>query len=247
MMEMLGGIVIGLVGGVAASFLGPVRQVSERLGRRILDPAPIDINIETDLGIIWAADPDWIGASFWVPDAGALSAPPSSLALWQQWVRGLGGHDRGTATIRLTLVARAGVTVVIGMPQVEASREPLPEGHNLVRPVGGAEIRPLGIDVQLDGGWVSLTDHDGPVQREALSWYLTPGEVKQFLIRVSAGTEGLWRWRLKLPVIVDGERRLRDITDKGDDFVVVGMEAGADEEMWTEDHWWSRRTRDPSC
>lgn len=133
-----------------------MRHVAERLGRRTFERSPLDVNVETDLGIIWAGSPDWNAACFWVPDTGPLGAPPGTLAEWQKWVAGHGGYDSGTSTVLLTVVARSKVTVVISPPLVTATSHPLPAGRYLARPTAGAEVHPLGFDISLMDAGQSL-------------------------------------------------------------------------------------------
>ncbi|CAN7585182.1 hypothetical protein LJR027_004110 [Terrabacter sp. LjRoot27] len=238
----LGGLVVGFLTGVVASFFEPVRHVAERLGRRTFERSPLDVNVETDLGIIWAGSPDWNAACFWVPDTGPLGAPPGTLAEWQKWVAGHGGYDSGTSTVLLTVVARSKVTVVISPPLVTATSHPLPAGRYLARPTAGAEVHPLGFDISLmDAGqsWVTLSDIDGP-RFAPLSWSLSEGQVERFFLKVTPENGRLWRWRLQLPLIVDGRRILHDVDNDGEDFVVVGHPPDIDDQLYVETEWKAR-------
>jgi hypothetical protein len=105
-------------------------------------------------------------------------------------------------------------------------------------PVGGADLLPRRIEVDLDmfDGDIAMTrhlDYDEEVPLPSIS--LAPGEVERLHIWARAAS-GFHQWRLELPVLVDGRRQLVPVDDKGDAFMTVGTDSFP-KIVWTDGAW----------
>lgn len=162
--------------------------------------------------------PTWIGADVFLPEVAAHEKPPANALDWRSWAKELGGCDASEATARVTLIGLAPVTVVVSTPVFHTSAGQLPDGFRAVRPVGGAEMRPRGIDVDLDtfgaeNPIVNLGEEsvDGP--RMPSQWSLRQGDVEQFDLRAKLTTASIVTWSARIPLLIDGHRRFIEVSD----------------------------------
>jgi len=234
---LIGGV-IGLAIGLIGSFIAPAREQMARLGRRLLRAQPVDVHVEKDLDRIYAGIPDWVSATFFLPEQSPNGDPGSSVGEWQRWVAERGGWDVGVTTLRVTIVARSPATVVVFPPQVSAQMATPPSGTTIWRPVGGASVNLLGLDVRLQPGRCEtlISDNDGSVNGP-LSWSLRDGEAQQFLIRIQVGDEALWTWAATLELLIYGRLLQIDLPRSEGGNRLVGSGLGGKPQTWTGAAW----------
>lgn len=237
-MEVLVGALVGAVVGVAITgLLHPMAERLERFSRRLWRVRPLFVHIEADRRLIWAGSPPWIPAAVWLPEM-PREQPPLDANDWSAWGRRLGGHDADVTMLQVTLQARKDVSLVVDRPMIRYARSDDRRGVIALCPVGGADLLPRRIDVDLDtfDGDVAMTQHldyDEEVPWPSIS--LAPGEVERLHIWAKASS-GFHQWRLELPVLVDGRRRLVPVDNAGDAFTTVGFD-GIPKVVWIEGHW----------
>ncbi len=223
---MAGGIVSALTGS-GKSWFAPVNRRLAASGRRRWEQSPVDLTWDSDLDVIYAGYPDWVGGEYLVPTA-PQEEPPRTRGGFKNWVHAQGGWDVGTTVFAVTVVAHSAATVVMEPPVVEVvGFAETPVGAvRVTRPVGGAAVHPIGYDVELDGHPEAgrLWDNDGPLEAPAWARSLKSGDVEKLFLRISATAPGLWRFNMFLPVLVDGQRKRLPIGHPGEVFEVVGWE-----------------------
>ena len=143
--------------------------------------------------------------------------------------------------MRLTIVGTAPVTVVLETPDVAVTAEPLPEGRKALRPVGGAEISPRAYRVDLDtfgeqSPDVTLVDRGDSIRADPLSFSLERNDVEQILFRIQSQRPGLYSWRARLPILIDGTREYIEVDDAGAPFRLAGGDL-LDAHVWDGDRW----------
>lgn len=238
-----GSLAVGYVGGLVtaavAAFLIPARTWAERLGRRVLEPRPLDTHVETDLEVIWAGCPDWVGAAYFFEGGPPPHEPTPTLGLFQALARRHGGIPCGQSCLQLTLVSKSAATVVVGTPVVHAIPKDLPPGVRVVRPVGGASLESTAIDIELTGmGPRIRVHHPGGQDTRALSWVLKQGEAQRFLVRITVEGDNLWRWHGRLPLIVDGRSLNVPLGNAQHPFEICGYGDGRQADLATgADSW----------
>jgi hypothetical protein len=221
-----GDAVLGAVAGLAATVLfHPVAERLERASRRLWRVNPLLVHVERDPEVIWAGSPPWVGTSVWLPDH-VTEHPPSKCMAWSQWARRRSGHDADLTFLEITLQARKDTSLVIGTPIVRQRTDQVLGGRVLQCPVGGADLEPRRIELDLDTFGDDHALVDFIVDGESSSFptvALAPGDIERFHIWARART-GRHQRRLELPVLVDGRRRVVNVDDGGDPFVTVGSE-----------------------
>lgn len=233
------GFVLGVVGSFALLFVDPVRQ---RVKRWIVakDPSPLVVSATANYASIWSGHPNgWLGQSFYVPKADLGKAPPGVLVDWPEWIQDQGGAAEGELFVLITLVSDLDATVVLRPPIVEVERRDFtPEATRLrYLPQGGASMLPLvTFDVSLAMGHSTIAPD--PAHRDVpLSWRLTKGEARQFLVRARPGGTGVYSWALQLPVIVGGKETIQRIDDAGAPFVTAGLAEDQPDYSWAGGAW----------
>jgi hypothetical protein len=227
-------------GAMLAAFLKPLHRRLERLGRRIVSEPPIDVNVEWDQAIVRAGYPlPWITFKSFFP--GELpDEPPTERYDWGHWTERNGGVELGETVLRVTVVPRTEVTVVMGTPVVRDDPYPLPDGVAAIWPApGGAEINPRGYEINLAApGWTKFRDPaTGEYRSYPPAWKLSPGDVEQLDILVSADDSFMHEWTLELPIIVDGRRILVSAARDGQPFSTAGSQHSDAERWWIDDSW----------
>lgn len=235
------GGVVSAVAGSAKSWLAPVNHAIGVAGRRHLEKSPVDLTVDSDLDVIYAGYPNWVGGEYLLPKA-PVGQPPRTRGGFKTWVHEQGGWDVGTTVLAVTVVAHSQATVVMEAPVVEVLEiGTTPVGAvRVTRPVGGAAVHPIGFDVELDGHPEAgvLCDNDGPVGSSAWARSLKAGEVEKLAIRVSATAPGLWSFNIWLPVLVDDRRLRLPLGEQGRSFEVVGWESQPKAaRIWDNDRW----------
>lgn len=160
-MEVLLGAVVGAVVAVAVTaLLHPVAERLERASRRLWKVGPLFVHVETDRRVIWAGSPPWIPAAVWVPEM-PDEQPPMDANDWSTWARRLGGHDADVTMLEVTLQARKDMSLVIDRPMIRHARSDDRRGVIALCRVGGADLLPRRIEVDLDlfEGDVGVTQH----------------------------------------------------------------------------------------
>lgn len=237
-MELLLGAVVGALVGVGVSALfHPLAERLERFARRLWRVQPIFIHVESNRRTIWAGSPPWVPAAVWLPHR-PQEAPPEDANDWSAWARRLGGHDADVTMLQVTLQARKDVSLVIDRPMLRHTHSHDQRGFIALCRVGGADLLPKRIEVDLDmfGGDVAMIQHldyDEEIPMPALA--LAPGEVERLHIWAKASS-GYHQWRLELPVLLDGRRLLVPVDDGGDAFTTVGV-GSIPKLVWSEGAW----------
>lgn len=221
--------------------------VNEALGRgvRMLERRraigdPLIVHVETDPSVIWAGAPPWIGASFLVPPEADVSSPPAHCPQWRNWIQAQGGVDEAVTQIRLTLTARRELVVVVDGLRVRIhARLQTPEWRVIRCAVGGADITPRRAEIQLSGfdpptfSWID--DNGDAVVSPAFSVSASEAE----MVHIWAYVEDEWvEWTAELLVLVDGQRRVIEISDRGRPFITSGSAAAASHHTWASGGDW---------
>lgn len=215
--------------------------VNEALGRgvRVLDRRravgdPLIVHVETDPSVIWAGAPPWIGAGFLVPLDADLSSPPPHCPDWRNWVRAQGGVDEAVTQLRLTLTARREVLVVVDGLRVQVHKRSLaPTWRVITCAVGGADITPRRAEIQLSGfdpPTFSWMDEGGdPIVSPTFSVSASEAE----MLHVWAWVDDEWvEWTAELLVLVDGQRKVIEISDEDRPFITSGSAGAISHHMW---------------
>ena len=157
-----------------------------------------------------------------------------------------GHRDRLPDVIGIYQVHRAaryieGTGIVLETPDVTVTTEPLPLGRKVLRPVGGAEISPRAYRVDLDmfgeqSPDVSLVEPGDSIRHDPLSFSLERNGVEQILLRVQSQRPGLYSWKARLPILIDGKRDYVDVDDGGVPFRLAGGDL-RDTSVWDGDSW----------
>lgn len=229
-----GGIVMLLL----TPAIHPLSKRLEALSRRIYKIKPVSIHVERDPSVIYAGFPRWVGSSVWLPEL--PDSAPDDPTDWNSWAQGLGGADAYLTVLKITITSRQIATVVVNPPKVRRDSLPIgtpPKGLVATSPVGGAEMDPRRIQINLEMGTAIWVNPDGrPI--EARSVTLSSGDVEQFYVYVMAEI-GRYSWHLELPVLIDGHREIIRITDGERPFITYGMD-GFTEYLWHDDSWKAR-------
>lgn len=237
----LGSLALGLAGGLAASVIEPINRGLARVGRRTARDRGLAVHVETDPSVIWAGTPDWVAFQYFFPTTELPTPPPPNPRKWRAWAVAEGGLDLWESVVRLTIVGTAPVTVLLETPDVMVTRTPLPPGRKVLHPVGGAEISPRAYRVDLDifgeqSPDISLVEEGDSVRQAPLSFSLERNAVEQILLRVQSQQQGLYSWRARLPILIDGKRKYVDIDDGGVPFLLAGGDL-LDTSIWQDDRW----------
>jgi hypothetical protein len=138
--------------------------------------------------------------------------------------------DEGHTEVRVTLIARRNLTVVVDGVRVHVKeRRSPPQWPAITCAVGGASISPRRAEIRLDGfaqptvAWVGEGDQHGqPPPTFSIS------ESEAEMIHLWAYAESAWvEWTAELLVLVDGQRRIIEISDSGNPFITVGSPKAA--------------------
>lgn len=233
-MVEIGLLIVGaIIGFVVNELLGRgLRRVLRSRSRR----TPLVVHVETDPSIIWAGLPPWIGAGFLVPSDADVASPPEHCPDWRTWALARGGVDEEMTQIRITLTARDNLLVVVDAVRVKVHhRKASPAWRSIVCAAGGASVTPRRGEIDLslfDPPVVEWLDEDGDaVGMPTFSLTKSEAEVLHLWVKVAAHE---WvEWSAELLVIVDGERQVVPITDKGKPFVTAGAGNAASQHMST--------------
>ncbi|MFE9426203.1 hypothetical protein ACFYNO_24965 [Kitasatospora sp. NPDC006697] len=232
-----------LLGWLMTAFLYPLARPAEALSRRVWKIRPVDAWVEQDPSNIWAGTPPWVGASYWFPGLIA-TAPPELATEWWGWARERSGQDAGQTTLKVTVQARDGISLIIeGVKLHVRAHRPVPEGGVVARArVGGASMNPRRIEINLDWngvGSMSWLDRDEHLAGPP-SFTLAPGEIEQFHVWAQT-REGYHEWELELLMVIDGHRHSQMINDGGKPFVTIGT-TGQRVLAWNGSTWTDEET-----
>lgn len=234
------GLLTGVLGGWISSATEPVNRWIGRFGRRVTRTSGVQIHVETDPAQIWAGMPPWIGARVFVPGNPSDCTPPDNPLDWLKWAEEMGGCASGEAVIELTLSGDSPATVVLAAPRVSVEKTALPPGFIGIRPVGGAEISPRGITVDLDQfGYqhpvVDMGQDTWDGERMPKRWTLAKGDVEVFILRVKLTQDYAVAWKAVIPMHVDGRKMSATIDNKGKPFYLCGDASTA--RIWDGGSW----------
>lgn len=147
-----------------------------------------------------------------------------------------GAFDGDCTEIRVTLQGAADSTVLVDGLRVMSIERSAPVGNHFLCPVGGADITPRSVVVDLDWnpGVVTYTD-DGGDPGGQFTFTLSKGEVEVFHVRAQT-TEFRCRWTAELLLIVDGKRQAIFLDDNGEPFRTSATQ-GLRTWMWQGETW----------
>jgi hypothetical protein len=137
-----------------------------------------------------------------------------------------GAYDGWYTELEITLVGASSATVVLDDLRVKTVSRREPTGIALNCLVGGADITPrsLVVDLDFEPGVVTYED-DGGEPAGAFSFSLVKGEVERFHVRAS--TSARVEWTAELLLLVDGRRQTIALTDNGQPFRTIWPEGPA--------------------
>ncbi|MCA1702130.1 MAG: hypothetical protein LC808_02215 [Actinobacteria bacterium] len=200
---------------------------------------PVRVHVEVDPANMYAGAPNWVGSSWVLPsalDPEMLGDPPTSVCRdWRPWMWPKGAFDGDYTEIRVTLQGLGESTVLVDGLLVTPIERVQPVGNCFACPVGGADITPRSVVVDLDSdpGVVTYADRDGGTDR--FTFTLSRGEVEVFHIRARANSFRC-RWTATLLLIVDGRRQTIHVDDDGEPFRTSATK-GLPRWAWYGDRW----------
>jgi len=220
---LLGGLIGFLIGAPLGALFRPPLARLEKAARRVWRQPAVKVHVERDPTIIWADAPDWVGFSLYFRHPLTLPAAPAQRDSWLAWGRQVGGVDAYMTMLSVTLQADAPTSVVIEELRVLHSARPVTDGLVLIRGVGGADLTPRRVHVELDSPDGPGVAFHGPggAREPAPKFVLGPGDIERFHIWAEART-GWHEWTVDLLLLVDGRREVVTIDDFGGPFVTVG-------------------------
>jgi len=234
------GFVLGLLSGVALSFLlaftEPVQRLVKRKGRTVFREDPVDVHVQTDQAVIWAGLPPWISGRYFFDDALPKATPPDACVDWTKWSREHGGRPCGEFELMITIQAKLDVAVVVDTPIVRVVTRREVDGVTATCvAVGGPSVSPRRFQVSLDASDPpDIVFNDEGMEPGTLAGFsLTKGEVERFHIWANATGQHELEWSLELPMIVNGDEVRMDLGT----FVAVGGGAASSEFLWQGDDW----------
>jgi hypothetical protein len=197
--------------------------------RRIRRSLPVDVHVETDLRLIFANAPDWIGFPQFVPlSKEDLPPPPAGHAIeLASWAERLGGLPAGHMHLEVVITAREDCHVVVQRFRIRATSADLPGGCVVVKAVGGASMEFRRIDVRLSTNG-SITEFTAPGGRQAapFEFQLHPGESAKFALSVSvdySDAADVYQWEGVLDFLCRGKTISIPVNDGGAMFRLVNV------------------------
>lgn len=241
-MDVSIGVLIGVALTTAVVWL--VNHFAPGVFASLIKRPPVRVHIEVDPGNMYAGAPNWVGSGWVLPpevDATALGVPPTNICRdWRPWMWPRGAFDGDYTEIRVTLQGVADSTVLVDGLRVTSIERSEPRGNHFLCPVGGADITPRSIEVDLDWdpGVVTYSDESG--EAEGLPTFtLSKGEIEVVHVRAQT-TQFRCSWTAELLLIVDGQRETVYLDDDGEPF---RTSATGELPTWT---WWGDRWDGPA-
>lgn len=221
-------IAIGfVVGAFIAPFVKPWTRLLERLGRRLFAESPVIVNLERDQSVIWAGAPPWVGYRTYFPQGLPDEPEPDAAVDWHAWAVRNGGIDVGLTMVQVTIQAKLDVSVVLGTPIVRIvdTADASTAGVMARRLTGGADLTPRRYEIELgitDPPLVYYINDEAGENTPPPSFRLAAGDAEQLQIWAKAHDNTWYDWTITLPVIVDGVRKLVNLTDDRGPLSTVG-------------------------
>lgn len=212
--EIVVGVVLLLIGGGAAAWW---RARGRSLAGHVTRDPGVHAYISTDFQIVWSgAPPGWIAQNAYFPNGLPRDDMPSSRATWSEWVSRNGGMPMWSQTVTIHVVGRSPTTVILLTPVVEVIEwDDISTGVAAVWPAGGAAIHPKGFYADLDAMGpdgrpvVQSIDASGDVSIPASqSFSLVTNGVERFDIQLTSGVPRIYKWRVQIPVLIDGRTEM---------------------------------------
>jgi hypothetical protein len=227
-------IVFGAVLGWAVNYFMPL------VTRRAQGRTGVLVHLETDSAIFESGEPPWIGYSFVFPHGISELGPPppGNCPEWWAWARANQGVDAEKTKVRLTIIGDSETTVIIEALRIAVVRRTEPvDGALVVCPVGGADLTPRHIAVELDSFAEAVTTYydAGGDPTGRFSFALARGEAEVFNIEAAAG-RSYTEWVGELYLLVDRRRQIVHISDQGEPFRTTAS-SHLEPLTWTGDKW----------
>lgn len=241
-LQFLLGVLSTIAALMVGALLDPVREQFARMGRIISRQTGVQMHVELDPAVIWAGMPPWRSTSYFLPGGEPIDLTPPDQDDMRAWVYRHGGCDAVESVVRVTLVGATSATVVLETPQVSATEDPLPAGHQITFLAGGASLSPRSFDVNLNyfgvhNPIVSFQDEGSPLPTPTVSFTLKSNEAEQFLIRITCEAHSLIYWRARIPILIDGHRRFLDVDDFGSPIKFAGGSWSGGNLVWNGTQW----------
>lgn len=212
----------GFAGALIAALAGwLVMHFAPGVLARLVRRPPVLVHVELDPANMYAGMPNWVGSAWVLPDSispESLGVPPTGVCRdWREWMWPMGAYDGWYTELRITLQGNVDSTVLVDGLRVNVLDRGAPSGHCFMCAVGGADIQPRSVNVDLDwSGVVTYSDSGGdPVGR--FTFTLSKGEVETFHVRAEAKAVQC-SWTADLLLIVNGERRTVHLDADGEPF-----------------------------
>lgn len=235
-----------LIGAVATSAIGwAVAYFAPGLLARLFPRGPVRVHVEVDPARMYAGAPPWVGSRYVFREGTAIEEvgmpPTSDCREWRDWAHARGACDGDRTEIRVTIQGLAESVVLIdGLKVATVSREQ-PSGLAIRCEVGGADITPRHLTVDLDWDPAVVTFADGGGD-PSLPFTFTLGrsEVEIFHIVARSSTVRC-QWIAELLLIVDGRRQVFRVSDEGRPFSTCAT-TGLTSYGWNRDQWIPRES-----
>lgn len=161
-----------------------VNRLAPDIFARLFPQPPVHVHVETDPAIIYAGAPNWVGSGWVIPgahDPVELGPAPTDVCRdWRSWMKPRGAYDGWETELKITLVGASPATVVLDDLRVKTISRREPTGIALNCLVGGADITPrsLVVDLDFEPGVVTYED-DGGEPAGSFAFSLAKGEVER--------------------------------------------------------------------
>ncbi len=185
---------------------------------------PLTVFVEADPQI-FSPEVDWTPFHYvFASTLGQIGGPPSTdCRTWHNWARGLDAADVSTM-FQLSLTTKEETVLVDGFAVEVIRRDPPIHGVLVSCPVGGADVNPRRIEIDLDSDPPRVTYLRNPNEDDTptdLTLSISPGEIE--LLEVWAFTDSCdCDWTATLYYVVNGERHSVEITNSGEAFRTSG-------------------------
>lgn len=213
-LDILIPVLITVALSVLAAILEPTLHPIKRIRNRIFRRGLVRVEVQQDPGVLLAGKPDWEPFAAWVPREPSVAPPvPVAARNLLRDLDNLGAQAALWQVIEVRLASRAPLTI----EAIEVSSEVMPKepgGCIYAMSVGGAELLPHAVDIQLTSSGDPVATLDSAGDRRSLAemrYSLAVDEIESWIFRASASAEdqGWWlqlrvrsmgdEWTIRIP------------------------------------------------